>query len=410
VKVNVPDKSMLVGEQKGALDGEPEVGYIAEMVTEPAKLSSFGFDKAIVGKADALKLANNDETPEFPVVRVEEGWSGSHRLYDKTVMESIVSQTNELEPVAHLGHIPDEQVSTAFPPPQTVWIGALTKQEASQQKTRLGEQVTVAYFAGYNLPSADIRTKSYIKNKVVRGISWWGIADLVPIPGKGVAVKTLELKALDWARKLAEGMPTSRVVAMAREMKESAKMEKELSQVSPAEFKEANPNGYALLVSEVTAEKDKTIGEMEAKVEEGKKHKTLLDQVMAVLGIEDMEALASEVTKLKEKVGEKASLMVKDALAKLLEEKVPNEEKRALVTRLLPVGEMETRAADAKDGAEVTKIVGEMLETAFDKDEHIQTLISEQAPPNIRRREELGSHDKNLDKNEYVTRERVSLR
>jgi hypothetical protein len=409
VKVQFGDKTTLVGEQKGALDGEPEVGYIAEMVTEPAKLSSFGFDKAIVQKADALKLANNDETPEFPVVRVEEGWSGSHRLYGRDVMESIVRQTNELEPVAHLGHIPDDQVATAFPPPQTVWIGARTKTEPSEQKERLGEQVTVAYFAGYNLPGADIRAKQYIKNKVVRGISWWGLADLVPIPGKGVAVKSLKLQALDWARKLAEGMPTSRVVAMAREMKETDKMEKELSQVTPAEFKEANPNGYALLVSDAKAEQDTIISEMKGEVEEGKKHKTLLDQVMQVLGIEDTAALVDEVTNLKSKVGEKATLMVKDALAKLLEEKVPNEEKRALVTRLLPVSEMETRAADAPDGETVAKIVGEMVETAFDKDEHIQTLVSEQAPPTIRRREELGGKG-SLDKNEYVQRERVSLR
>lgn len=399
MRITIKDKQTLVGEQKGVQDGEPEYGYIAEMATDPAKLASFGFDQSVVSKAEALKLANDDDKPEFPVVRVEEGWSGSGRLWTGNTLEDIVRQTNTLEPVAHLGHIPDDQAAFAFPPPQTTWIGAITKTEPSTDKSRAGEMVKVAYFAGYNYPGAEIR--NYIKNKAVRGVSWWGRGDMIPVPGKGVEVRNFSLQALDWARKLAEGMPTARIVAMAREMKETDKMETDLAQVTPEQFKEANPNGYKLLVNQAQAEMQTQIGEMEGKVEEGKKSKSVLDQIMSLLGVDDPEGLVTTITTLKNKVGEKATAMVNDALDKLLTEKVPNEEKRALVRRLIPVGEMVTKSEDADDKEAVEKIVGEMLDLAFDKDKDIQVLVGEMQPPVVRRREELVGAG-GLGKNQYV--------
>lgn len=406
MKVGIRDKSEPSSRAITGEMGDTEVGYISEMVTDADKLATFGFDAKVIAKATALKEASKDEEPEFPVVRVEEGWSGSRRLWPARELDRIVDQTNTLEPVGHLGHIPDDQAAFSFPDPQTTWFGAIAKTEPSQQKERLGEQVRVAYFAGYNYPGAKVR--QYIKTKAVRGISWWGEADQVPIPGKGVEVRNFTLKALDWARKLSEGMPTSRIVAIAREMED--RMDKELSQVTPEEFKRENPNGYALLVAEAQAEQSATIGEMETKIKEGEKHKTVLDSVLAVLGIEDPEALVTEVTKLKEKVGAKAAVMVKDALAKLMEEKVPDEDKRALVMRLVPVGEMETKAADAKDGDEVEKIVGEMLDTSFDKDDMIQKIIGEMQPPVVRRREDLRSNTGGTNNNPYMqSRERVTL-
>jgi len=403
MKVGIKDKSeqKIVGEQGFAPSGE--MGLVFEMVTDPAKLKDLVPVDGITEKAATIAASAEDDKPEFPVVRVEEGWSESGRLWPANELDSIVKQTNELEPVGHLGHIPDDQASTAFPDVQTTWLGAIAKTEPSKQKDRVGEMVKVAYFAGYNHKGAKVR--GLLRTRSVRGISWWGRAHQKPVPGRGVEMSGFELKAIDWARKLSEGMPTSRVVAIASEM-ESDKMEKDLSQVTPDEFKKENPNGYALLVSEAQAEQKETIGEMEGKIEEGKKHKSLLDDVMKVLGIEDSSALVDEVTKLKTKVGEKASMMVNDALAKLMEEKVPNEEKRALVLRLLPVGEMETKAADAKDGEEVAKIVGEMVDDTINKDDVIKGIVSEMAPPVVRRREELRD---GKDKDNEYTRDRTRV-
>src|SRR3954471_13950259 len=159
--------------------------------------------------------------------------------------------------------------------------------------------VKVAYFAGYNLPGAKVRT--YIKTKAVRGISWWGNGDQVVIPGKGVEVKGFTLKALDWARKLAEGMPTSSVVATVKEM-EGDKMDKALSQVTPDEFKKENPNGYALLVAEATADKDAKIGEMEAAAEVVKPKLTLLEKACQLLGVEKPEDILTKIEEVKSKV------------------------------------------------------------------------------------------------------------
>lgn len=407
MKVKVKDT--IVGEQKSVQDGEPEIGYVSEMVSEPAKLKDFGFGPDVVARANALKETNEDESPEYPVVRVEEGWSRSGRLWDANELEQIVAQTNQLEPVGHLGHIPDDQAAFAFPPPQTSWIGAITKMEPSQQKERVGEMVKVAYFTGYNLPGSELRAKKYIKNKVVRGISWWGVGDEIPVPGRGVQVRNFTLRALDWARKLSEGMPTSRIVAMAREM-EGSKMEKELSQVTPDEFKTANPNGYALLVKEVEDKSVEKIGEMDKKIEEGDKAKSLLTKACEAIGVTEPDKLVDELTALKAKVGEKAAALVKSALDTFLEEKVPNEERRALVRRLLPVGEMESKAAEAKDGEAVTKLVGEMVDDVFSKDEVVKNILGETQPPVVRRREELGSKQGGDKDNEYIRdRSRVSL-
>lgn len=403
MKVGIPDKkeTTLVGEMMGDVAN----GFISEMVTDADKLVSFGFNADVVAKAKSLKEANKDDEPEYPVVRVEEGWSGSRRLWLGRELDSIVAQTNQLEPVGHLGHIPDDQAAFAFPEPQTTWIGALAKTEPSQQKERVGEQVRVGYFAGYNYPNAPVRR--HIKNKAVRGISWWGEGDQVPIPGKGVEVRNFTLKALDWARKLSEGMPTSRIVAMAREME--GKMDKELSQVTPEEFKKENPNGYALLVQEAQAEQQTKIGEMEDKLKEGEDAKSLIAKACEAIGVDEPEKLIAELTSLREKVGAKAKQMVDAALAALMIEKVPDEERRALVSRLLPVGEMVTKAESAKDEEEVKKIVGEMTDASFNSDDVLKGIVSEQAPPVVRRREELRG-DPGLDNNPYVAqRERVTL-
>lgn len=405
------DESQVVGEM-GPLDSG-EIGMLAEMITDAAKLDTFnpGWGQ----KGAALAAAVEDDKPQFAVLRVEEGWSNSRRLWGAPILESIAEQTNALEPVGHLGHIEDDKASTAFPEPQTTWFGAFTRKEASKQKGRLGEQVTTAYFAGYLLPGAKVRT--LIPTRAVRGISWWGPGEVTPVPGKGVEVKHFTLKALDWARKLAEGMPTSSIVAVTSEMEGGDVADKSLAQVTPDELRKENPNLAALLVRDAVEEKDTTIGEMQEKIEAGEDDKQLLVKLCEVVGLEPDKAqeLVTKVTALKERVGDKAKATVTAGITKLLEEKVPDEEKRAIVSRLLPVGEMETAVADAKDQDEADKIISEMVDAAFDKDEILQSYIGEQTAPNpgTKRRQEFKSQggNSNLDQaleSQGMTRERVS--
>ena len=408
MKVNITDKPVIVSE----MEATDVVGSISEMVTDPGKLDDFFPGMGLGAKGKTLAEAASDDNPEFAIVRVEEGWSRSKRLWTAEQLDSIVRQTNELEPVGHLGHIPDSEAHTAFPEPQTTWIGAMTKKEPSKQKDRKGEVVNVAYFAGYNLPGAKIRT--YIKTKAVRGISWWGQGEQVPVPGKGVEVRGFALRAIDWARKLAEGMPTAAIAGITSEM-EDRMAELELAQVTPEQFKKDNPNGYQLLVQEATKDKDEKIAEMEGEVSEGNKAKDNLTKVMEALGIDDPEQIVAKITELKERIGEKAKATVDSALDKLLEGKVSDPEKRALVKRLIPassLGEMETKVSNAKDADEAEKFVGEMLDDVFDKDEMVQSIVSEQVPPVVRRREQLAGGTDNKDKaleSQGMKRERVQV-
>lgn len=409
MKVNIPDKldKELTGEMIG---GSGEIGHIVgEMLTDPAKLADFGFSDAMIQRAGSLRDAASDDHPEYAVVRVEEGWSGNGRLWPAREIDSIVKQTNELEPVGHLGHIPDDEEGTSMPDPQTTWFGAIAKNEASEQKDRVGEQVRVAYFAGYLLPGAKIRM--FLKTRAARGVSWWGRAHQVPIPGRGVEMREFDLKTIDWARKGQEGMPTSRVLAIASEMK-GTDMEVDLAQVTPEQFKAGNPNGYALLVSEVEAAHKTTVGEMEEKITEGDAAKEELGKIRTLLKIDGDKSPLENITALLTRLGTKAKALVEAEVAKLINEKIgEDEDQRALVKRLLPVAEMTDKAADAEDEDAAKKLVGEMVDKAFNEDDVLKTLVGEQQPPVIRRREELNRNagGSSLETNDYVTPERVQV-
>lgn len=410
MKVNIADKPAKIVTGEMLAVEEAEVGRIVgEMVTEPARLKDLGFSDAIVTKANNMREATGDENPEFVVVRVEEGWSGSRRLWPAKEIDRIVDQTNTLEPVGHLGHIPDDQEATSFPEVQTTWIGAYATDEKSKQKDRVGEMVRTAYFAGYLLPGAKIR--EYIRTKAVRGVSWWGRAEHVPIPGRGVEMRDFDLKTIDWSRKNSEGMPTSSIVAIAGEMEDGNMAEVDLAQVTPEQFKKDNPNGYALLVSELDVEHKKTVGEMEEKVKTGDEAVDELGKIKKLLKVEEGKSALDTVTSLMSRLGAKAAELVKAELDKVLGEKIEDEGHRQIVRDLLPVGEMEAKAADATDEEAAKKLVGEMVDTAFDTSDSIKLLVGEQAPAAVRRREELGSgQGEGQKKNRYVTdRSRVTV-
>lgn len=394
MKVKVADKpgtgTTPVGEMSAF--GSAELGIISEMVSEPTKLADFGFDQRVIARASALKDAHPDlTTPEFPVVRVEEGWSNNGRLWDGEELDSIAEQVTRLEPVGHLGHIEDAKAGTEMPDPQTTWLGALTKLEPSQQDGRKGEMVKAIYLAGWNIPGAKIQ--GYIRSKAVRGISWWGRARSVPVPGKGVQVKGFKVESIDWARKLGEGMPTTSIVGIASEQNEGGHMDKDLAAVTPEEYEKECPNGYKLIVTQVGAEKDAKIGEMTAKVEAAEADQKLLSDIRAQLKLGEGENVLDKLVELMSTVGAKAKEKVDAIFADKLKELIPDEDKRAVVARMMQpqVAEMITKAEGASDTEAVEKIVSEMTDKAVNDDELISQFVSEQTAPVVRRRQEIGA-------------------
>jgi hypothetical protein len=408
VSIGEPDSPALVGEM--TVD-EQELGFVTEMVTDAAKLDTFVPGSSV--KAKALAEGAGDDHPEFPVVRVEEGWSNNNRLWDAEELVNIAEQVREMEPVAHLGHIKEEDLGTAFPDPQTTWLNATTRIEPSQQKDRKGEPVTVFYAAGYNLPGAKVRT--YLKTRAVRGVSWLGFGREVKVPGKGVQVKDFKLKALDWSRKHAEGMPTASVVAVTSEQTGGTTVgDKALSQVTPEEFKKENPNGYSLLVSEAIQEKDDLIAEQEEKIKVGDKANDLLGDVRKALGVSDDADPLAAIAALTQKLGEEAKKVYAKLLDKELVKRIPGDddeakEHRALVRRLVFQSEMEDKLKDATDEDAGAKLVSEQVEKTFNEDEMVKKLISEQTAPVVRRREELSGGGGSKDFGGYVKEETVHM-
>jgi hypothetical protein len=404
IVVDISDeKTGLLGEQKMVDTGSFQ--QLAEMET----LENWtDIVPGVKQKAQQLVEQVGDATPEFPILRVEEGWSNNGRLWNAECLDVIAEQVNNLEPVAHLGHIKEEDFGTAFPEPQTIWLGAITRTEPSRQKDRIGQMVRTFYVKGYNLPDAKVR--NYIKTRTVKGISWLCHGSVTRVPGKGVAVdpKTIKLRAIDWARKLSEGMPTTEIVALVGEQEGATVGEKNLAQVTPEEFKKENPNGHALLVSEAVAEKDQQLAEMKTKVDEGEKAKSALLAACEALGIDDPEQLIDSIKDLTKRIGDKAKVTTEAALDKLLASKVTDEGQRAVIKRLLPLPEMEAKIADAKE-EDVDKLLGEMIDTSFNNDDVIKGLIGEQSPVSVRRREALGNKSGGEKDSKYGKRDRVTM-
>ena len=266
--------------------------------------------------------------------------------------------------------------------------------------------MTVLYAAGYNLANAPVR--ALIKGKAVRGVSWWGRGEQRQIPGKGVEVVNFTLKHLDWARKGAEGMPSTSIVAIASEMTGGTTVgDKALSAVTPEEFKTENPNGYALIFAAGQAAGDQLVAEMKDEATKAEPAVSFMQKVRALLGLKEddgsdpYDALVTMFNRL----GEEAKAMTNKAIDKMLAKEIPDEQKRAVVKRLLPIGEMVEKVkglpSDA-DEEKVESVISEMYSANVDKDDVLKGIIGEQTAPSIRRSESLRTAGEGTDLNKAV--------
>lgn len=384
---------ILAREQASPFDDAFEVGVpIREMTYgDVSRLRDWGFPDSVINRGREAAEALGDDAPQFVVVRTEEGVSRTGRLYDGTVLESIAEQVNTMQPVAHLGHIPDHELQTAFPKPQTKWIGAITKFEPSKLASNSGKNVKVIYTAGYNLPDAEVR--NYITAGLVDSTSWQGRATQTPIPGRGVRVSKFDLHSIDWSRKGSEGMETAKVVAIAREMKEGhTHMDgdgKSLAEVTPEEFEKENPNGYALLVNKISAGHSDVVREMQEKLDASEADKTLLAKVRETLKVAADADPLEKLVKLMTTLSERARELVSSEVEKLLTDRIADEGDRKTAIRLLsqPVMEMQDKAVDMKDDDAVKAMVREMLDSTITNDEIVREMISESTPAQPRSRD-----------------------
>jgi hypothetical protein len=298
--------------------------------------------------------ATSDQSPQFPILRVEGGTSGNGNHWSDEILRDVAEQINREEPVAYLGHIKPEDDGYAFPEPQTIWLKAVTRDEAGK---------TVLYVKGYNFPQAKIR--EYLRTGVTRVASWRGKAN-GPVMGGVRYIKQFKLESFDWSRKGKQGM-SAHVVALATEM-EGSEQDVEIGKLTLAELQAGNPSLVDLIKGEGKKEAEATISEMEPKVEAAGQADETFKKLRDVLGIDDSVDIVQAVGDVVEKVENTATTTLREKIADIVGGKVKGDRARSAVMRLVPVSEMEGKSDD-----DLAKSVEEL----FDTDEDIKAIVSE---------------------------------
>lgn len=357
------------------------------------------------------KIRQRDKEPQFVTVKIESGKSKSNRNWPGEILEKIAEQVRSKEPVGYLGHISEKDDETAFPIPQTLWLGATTIRETGK---------TVLLAKGYNFPKAEVRDLvdlGGVNSVSVRGNS------RMRATREGYDVIDFELESIDWARKNRSGMRAP-VVSITSEMisdneKGGNSVEaKDIAALQEQELRQHNPNLVTLIEQGATKTKDEKIAEMEKNNESAEENKSVLDQIREALGLEEKDNVVESVTELLEKVEDAAKVKVKAFVDGLLEKKIPNPKARAVVARL--VGEMESgldpeqdedktkiekTVNEALDGEEVKELVSEMGGFAVEGDEEggrkVGGLHLRQAP---------ATRGEQQQEDEYSRRTKVKMR
>lgn len=179
-----------------------------EVTIPDASSFSITSDKSFLKQVD-----NDDRDDKIIYAYTDSGVSENGRNWSPEIMTSIASQVVEKLPVGYLGHIKPQDYGFEFPAPQIVWFGSYT--EELSDSTRL-------WIKGYLLPtSTDLEI--WIKTKAVDSISVYGKISYT-MDGDVMNIQDVDLKSIDIARKLGEGL-NSGIAGLAAEMKLGFEME-----------------------------------------------------------------------------------------------------------------------------------------------------------------------------------------
>lgn len=332
---------------------------VAEMVDPAVE------DLLALPVATLEEIRRDDPSPQFVVMRVEEGKSHNNRIWTPTILEKVAEQVNSTGGTmpGYKGHIPDEHYGHVFPPTQTRWMKAATRTENGKK---------VVYFKGYNLPGREIRDE--VKHGLARTVSWIGNAALRAVKG-GYEVVDFVCDSIDWSRPGAEGM-NARLVTVAAEMKEGGKVEAaDIAQITERDLESSNPNLVRVMEMRGERKVEERVREMEQKVEAAKVDTDIVEKLLKALGLEKKDDILDNVATLHKSVTDIAKERTKQAISTALAKIFPNEDQRALVSQFALVQEMrvegdtaETRAANAEKeirealntNEAIRKLVGEM--------------------------------------------------
>lgn len=325
---------------------------VSEMATDAAAFVTL--DPA---KVQRLTETYQDDAPEFPVLKVEPGTSKNQRVWSDDLMHDIAEQINTLQPVAYQGHIKPEDDGYAFPPVQTIWLGATAKKEGSQ---------TVLYVKGYNIPGSEIRDKKLVKSGIVTETSWRGKAAVRTVNGVQ-HIDRFVLESIDWSRKGKAGMKAG-VVAIASEMNEGSDNDMEWAKVTLDDIRRENPALFDLMKAQVEADSATQVAEMKEKADKADEAETVFTKLRAVLKVDEAADVIAAVTDVVSKVEKIGAKEIRERISDILGGKIKDDRAKATVMRLLPVSEME--------GLDDDKLAAK-IDEVFESDEDIKSIVSE---------------------------------
>lgn len=241
------DKSKVINQSVSIVMNQDQ--RICEMI------ENLDINVSVDPKIDIDTIIADDPDPKFVNVEViRAGISGNNRRYNNHIVDEI----NQLVPGCQgfFGHPDPSKYGFEFREPQCIYVGSVVETMADGLKRCIAK--------AYLFKTSPLR--EWVPKSIAAGnpmtVSINGSADLVRNGDMLDLVHMTELQSIDWANPGTEGMETSKAMSVVSEMenKGGSKMENTINaqdiikNMSVAEFRAFNPNGYENVIKGITVQ------------------------------------------------------------------------------------------------------------------------------------------------------------
>lgn len=213
-------------------------------------------DVPVDPRIDISTITADDPDPKFVNVEViRAGISGNNRRYNN----NIVNEISQLVPGCQgfFGHPDPSKHGFEFREPQCIYVGSVVE----QMPDGLNRCIAKAYLFKSS------RLREWIPKSIAAGnpmtVSINGYADIMKNGDILDLVHMTDLQSIDWANPGTEGMETSKAMSIVNEMNankggtnmsEPINAQDIMKNMSVAEFRAYNPNGYDSMIQGITVQ------------------------------------------------------------------------------------------------------------------------------------------------------------
>lgn len=205
-------------------------------------------------RIDICTITEDDPNPKFVNVEViRAGVSGNNRRYNN----NVVNEVSQLIPGCQgfFGHPDPSKYGFEFREPQCIYVGSVVETMADG----LNRCIAKAYL----FKTSPLR--EWVPKSIAAGnpmtVSINGSADVMRSGDLLDVIHMTELQSIDWANPGTEGMETSKAMSVVNEMKnkggnndmaEQINAQDIMKNMTVAEFRAYNPNGYDSMIKGLT--------------------------------------------------------------------------------------------------------------------------------------------------------------